>query len=129
MTIKTIGAKLKNVARKFPKQNKTQFLYKEKSDLTTKYSTVYVYAIIYDENRGHSLFVWNPHRRGKDWKWQGWNKWLLERGYDILISAVMDAINDKYGSQWIVKKIVGYHGAIYEPVYKAANESRNKTDD
>lgn len=129
MTTKTIGAKLKNLSKKFPLKNSAQFLYKEKSDLSRKYSTVYVYAIIFDDERGHSLFIWNPHRRGKDWQWQGWNKWLLQKGYDILTGAVMDAINDKHGSAWIVKNIVGFHGAIYEPVYKACSEKRNKTHD
>lgn len=130
MTIKTIGAKLKNVSKKFPKQvKKEQYLYREAKDLKETYSTVYVYAIIYDPDRGHSLFVWNPHRRGFDWNYKGWYRWLVTLGYTIMTDAVMDSINDKYGSRWVVKKIVGYHGAVYKPVYKAASEKRNKTDD
>lgn len=128
MAIKTIGAKLRALAKKFPERNSEGFLYRDKKDLKTRYTTVYVYAVIYDESRGHSLFVWNPHRRGHDWTWKGWNTWLNQKGIEILTGAVMQSINDKYGSEWEARQIIGFHGAVYKPVFKPASESRNKSN-
>lgn len=125
MARKTIRQQLVALKRRFPFRTRYAFLYKNKSDLTANYSTIYVYALIYDDERGHSVFIWNPHRRGFDWKPREWNKWLNQRGIDILKGDVMEAINSKKGSKWQMQRLIGYHGADYEPKGHVAGE-RNR---
>lgn len=115
MARKTIGSKLAYLARKFPHRNSFGFLYDDAADLKRKFSTIYVAALIYDPERGHSLFMWNPHRRGKDWTPRRWNTWLNEQGLDILSANVMSEVNNKRGAQWQMTRLIGFFGGIYEP--------------
>lgn len=150
MARKTIRQRLVALQKKFPRRNKQGYLYRNKDDLRTTFATIFVYSLIFDPKRGHSVFIWNPHRRGRDWDWKGWLAWLegtnkasKEKGFDILNGAVMSAINSKRGTDWSVLRMIGFHGdntqasghvaaegkdAIYKRKTKRKKSRRNKAD-
>jgi len=125
MARKTIRDKIATLKRKFPRRTRFGFLYFKKKDITTNYSTILVYALVYAPEHGHSLFIWNPHRRGKDWQAKRWNTWLNQEGIDILATAVMRAINDKRGDHWEMQRIIGFSGDDYKPRMHVAQEGKD----
>jgi len=114
---KTVGARMRKLGAKFPKRTDYKYLYKQRGDLARKHTTVICYFIVYNPDKGHSMMLWNPHRRGKNWNAKDWNIWLREKGLDIFSSAVLTAINDKdpHSGGWHVREYLGFHGADYEP--------------
>jgi hypothetical protein len=115
MARKTIRDKLKILKRRFPFRTAYAFLFAKKGDRLRKYSTILVYSLIYSPEKGHSLFIWNPHRKGKDWNSKEWNTWLNREGLAILSDAVMLAINNKRGDHWEFQRLVGFSGDDYQP--------------
>lgn len=138
MARKTIRYKLTILKRKFPLRTRYAFLHSRKSQIRKKYSTILVYSLIYSVEKGHSLFIWNPHRKGYDWNSLEWNDWLNAKGLTILSSDVMQAINDKRGDHWIFQRLVGFSGDDYEPrslhvaqegqnaIYQSKNKRKRK---
>jgi hypothetical protein len=125
MARKTIKQKLTELEKKFPKRTAYGFLHRTKAELSKTYSTIFVYALIYDDERGHSVFVWEPHRRGHDWNAKEWDRWLTSKGLDILAHDVMEAINTKRGSSWEMQRIIGYHGSNIKETFKKAGEGKD----
>lgn len=125
---KTVADRLRDLYFKFPKRTDYKFLYKKRSDLQRKYSTVQCYFVIYSPDMGHSLMVWNPHRRGFNWRAKEWNTWLREKGLDIYVDAVLPAINEKNVNRadWIMREYVGFHGDIYEPTAKPLEDKKGR---
>jgi len=125
MARKTIREKIATLKRRFPRRTRYGFLYLNKKDLRTNYTTILVYALVYAPEHGHSLFIWNPHRKGMDWQSVRWNKWLNEKGIEILATDVMRAINDKRGDHWEMQRIIGFSGDDYKPRMHIAQEGKN----
>lgn len=124
MARKTIRQRILSLQKKFPYRTKYAFIYSRKTDLKKRFTEINVYALIYDEERGHSLFNWQPHR-AHQWTPQEWNDWLNKKGLSILAHDVMEAINAKRGSNWQMQRLVAFSGDTRVPVITPAGEKKN----
>ena len=115
MARKTIRERLRTLKRRFPHRSRYGFLYRHKLELRRHYTEIIVYSLIYSPQKGHSLFIWNPHRRGFNWTPVEWNEWLNKEGLSTVIDAVMLAISEKRGDNWEFQRLVGFSGDEYAP--------------
>lgn len=125
MARKTIRDKIATLKRKFPRRTRYGFLHVNKRDLHRNYSSILIYALVYAPEHGHSLFIWNPHRKDYNWQPPRWNKWIIEKGEEILYTPVMNAINAKRGDHWKLLRVIGFSGAEYKPRMHIAQEGKN----
>ena len=115
MSNKTIRQKIKILKRKFPFRTSYGFLHSMKSDVRRKYTTIFLYCLIYSPEKGHSLLIWDSHRRGHNKNPVEWNAWINSDGITALNDYVLPAINSKRGDTWQFQRLVGFSGAKYEP--------------
>lgn len=114
MARKTIREKLRTLKRKFPLRTSYGFLHVMKSDLKRKYTTCVLYCLIYTPEKGHSLLIWDAHRRGHNKTAVEWNAWINSDGIAALNDWVLPAINAKRGDSWQFQRLVGFSGAEYK---------------
>ena len=115
MARKTIREKLKTLKRKFPYRTTYGFLHSAKVDIRHKYTTILLYCLIYSPEKGHSLLIWDAHRRGHTKNATEWNKWINTDGIEALNSYVLPAMNAKRGDTWEFQRLIGFSGAKYVP--------------
>lgn len=130
MSRKTIRNQLRTIRRKFPQRTRYGFLYLLKGDVKRKFTGIIMYCLIYSPQNGHSLFVFDSHRRGHNWTAKEWNDWINAEGLDIINDAVLPAINAKGGNDWQMRRLIGFSGkknAIYKRQNRNKSSRRNKT--
>lgn len=132
--VTTLKDRVRQIIRRYKRINKHRFLYNTKRDLAGRYNRIKVYFLIHEQERGYSIFPFEFKRKVQftvpQWT-QLFSKSL--KGYDslynIFTQAVLPAINNKGGSQWRFKALLGWTGVddLRQGKDSAKRSARDKT--
>lgn len=111
----TLRDRVKGIMRQYKKVNAHRFLYNTKGDLLRKYSRIKCYFLIHDSDRGYSIFPF-IFKRATLFSVSEWTTLMTKTVgkydslYSIFTQAVLPAINNKGGSTWRFKSLLGWSG-------------------
>src|SRR5438045_3509088 len=124
----TIKQRLKQLKRRYAKVSRQKFFYNNKRELSARYSAIYVWWLIQDNERGYSIFPFTAQRK-LAFTVAEWTKLFkhpyggYESIYSVFTQAVLPAINVRSGSSWRFVSLIGWSGKIDLP--KTDNNKAN----
>jgi len=131
--VTTLKDRVRAIISKYKRIDNHRFLYNTQKDLQRRYQRIKVYYLIHDEERGYSIFPFEWKRK-ISFSVPQWTDLFTKpfAGYNSLDSifkqAVLPAINNKGGSQWRFKALLGWTGIdLRQGKDKPERSTGNKT--
>jgi hypothetical protein len=120
----TIKRYLLKLRRRYKKVSEFRYFYNRKPELKKRFWKIHTYILMHDENFGYSIMTPILKTREKiklsvgQWR-DLWSKKKVYRGvklpalFDIVVTAIIPAINNKRGSEWKFVSLIGWSG-VYD---------------
>lgn len=110
------------------KMTKNKFVYGDRKKLTQKSNNIFCLFLIESKEFGPSLMEFE-FKRATAMDHKQWAEFLKNKGIEIYMTAVLPAINNKHGHDWVLKKFLGYgfNSGLRREAVNAIRESSNTT--
>ena len=130
----TLKERCQAIIRRFKYVDRSRFVYNDKSELKSSFSSIRIYCLIFDNEKGYSIFDFAVQRKILMPRLT-WKKYFSEpvEGYEnsiysIITQHILPGINNRSGTEWVLKTILCWG---INAVPKASNSKtpsrRNKT--
>lgn len=120
-----LNKKVESLKRRYKYVNESRFLYKHPQDLKKKHTNIKLWILIYEEDRGHTIFETFLKTRSKRTVEQ-WAEFISSKtkpfpsertyrkrkyhkaGIQIIEDHILESINAKFQSQWEFVDLIGW---------------------
>jgi hypothetical protein len=131
--MRTLKDKVRALRRKYKKVTPARYFFNVAADKKGKFNAIKLWILIHDVNKGYSIFSFIMRRKINLTMGQWFKYWSVPHPgykasiYSSVTNGILPAINNKNGTEWAFKSLLGWTRYAVSKRHNPATNSRVKT--